>query len=364
MKNLPSLLLTLIISVAFSTLFSEKTQALHLDENGVKWWSVEELLDYSAQVDVEEQAICGGDTNCREELFFNKFENEPKYRALSIFREGRFLVTSINPEEEKLEVFYSDEDPMLKRWGIEEKQPLEHIFLAWFNEPNNQIGNYNYDFPAESQFTNDLHVLYVSNPTISSYPANVPFELPISSTNLKNNQLGRIYLAVFGWQFNAKGSTDYSSCTNDSMYEPGETCKLAFSADHGSTYLPSIKFATQNATPEGPVGNDTALGATQDDPIIETNDESTPTNPESDTTTRPQALQPQATQSQNIQPQTSIKTPNTGSLISPCEKVVEFPWWLGILIIIGNVVVLWFFWPKKSKKLLTKKTRCDKLRTV
>ena len=53
------------------------------------------------------------------------------------------------------------------------------------------------------------------------------------------------------------------------------------------------------------------------------------------------------------------KAPNTGA--QPCmTKSIEFPWWLGALIVIGNVAFLWAFWPKspkKSKKVLDKKSR-------
>ena len=191
MKKIPILLLTLIFSALFSTLFSANTQALYKDADGATWWSVEELLEFSKIADAEEEELCGNNYGCREELFFSRFENEDeRYLALNMLKEGRFWITSINPTEETLKVLYFDEDEMLKRWGIEEKEALDFIFLAWFDSINGQIGNYNHYLPIEPQFSDDLHLLYANyaeSYDIKGFPANTPFELPINSTGLTNN---------------------------------------------------------------------------------------------------------------------------------------------------------------------------------
>lgn len=345
MKKIPIFLLTLTICAAFNTLISAKTQALFIAEDGATWWSVEDLLEFSEIAEAEEEELCGDRQDCREELFFSRFESEDKrYEALEMLKEGRFWVTSVNPTAETLEVLYFDEDEMLKRWGIEEIQPLDFIFLAWFNQINGQIGNYNHYLPIEPQFSDDLHLLYADSADSFSpegYPANTPFELSINSTNLTENTLGYIYIAVFGDSFNSKGYLDYSSCLED--YREGETCELMFSPGRGYSYLPSRETNEQ-----------TESETTEEFEIASQVETESP----DETETEDLGIVRKITESENRPKLDSIKAPNTGgNIASSCEKVVEFPWWLGILLIIGNITVLWFFGPKKSIKSLDKKQK-------
>lgn len=335
MKKLVTLFLSIFItSTALASV--SNTSAIHLDEEGNTWWTVEELLDFSETADLEEEALCGNDFNCREELYFSRFESEDKrYGLLNLLKENRFWITSINPTEETLEILYFDEDEMLKRWGIEEHQPLDFIFLAWFDNINGQVGNYDPNLPIEPQFSDDLHLLYADSSEAFStdgFPVNTPFELPIHNTNLNANNLGRIYLAVFGEDYNSKGYLDYSSCLDG--YTEGDTCKLMFSSGKGYSYL----------SPKQGILSENEQGETNDEPLetgslieglgseIGSKEESKPTAKATSPSSSP------------------IKAPNTGKGDNSCEKIVEFPWWLGILIVVGNIVFLWFFGPNFKKR--------------
>lgn len=364
MKKIPILLLTLMFGLIFGIFFPTKAQALSPDESGVAWWSVEELLAFSQFADREEEELCGDDFSCREELLFSRFESEDaRYQILDIFREGRFWITSINPTEETLEVLYFDEDQMLKRWGINEKQPLEFIFLAWFDKINGQIGNYDYNLPIEPQFSDDLHLVYASEATSYSkdgFPTNIPFKLSINSTNLSENHIGRLYIAVFGENYNSKGYLDYSSCLQEVDYKDGTTCKLMFSSGGSYRYLPSRETLLENgqdkteliteetlkgdedeiAIPEDITAEFNGTDAIEEPKVVRDLDK---TKDIKDTKKVESTIKNLAT---NF-PSNSIKAPDTG--VKPCEKVIEFPWWLGILIVIGNIVFLWFFGPNSKK---------------
>ncbi len=345
MKKNPIFLLTLIICSALSTLFSAKTQALYKDANDTSWWSVPELLEFSKVVAAEEEELCGGDFGCREELFFSRFESEDlKYQALEMLREGRFWITSINPTEETLEVLYFDEDQMLKRWGIEEIQPLEFIFIAWFDRINGQIGNYDHNLPIEPQFSDDLHLMYADSAESygeDGFPANQPFKLPINNTNLIEDHVGRLYIATFGENYNSKGYLDYSSCLEN--YEEGETCQLMFSPGQGYRYLSPSKLMSEDDSKDVEIVQIAA--DIEDETKQNTNEEA-----------EEEEIKAEITENTTSEsPVYAIKAPHTGDITSLCEKVVEFPWWLGLLLVIGDITVMWFFWPKKSIKPLDKK---------
>ena len=336
MKKIPIFLLILITCATINLLVPLKTEALYVDDSGTTWWSVEDLLEFSKIAEAEEEALCGDDFDCRNELFFSKFESEDmRYQALEMLKEGRFWITAVNPTAETIEVLYFDEDEMLKRWGYEEIQPLEFIFIAWFDSINGEIGNYNHELPIEPQFSDDLHLLYADSAEPfdeEGFPADKPFGLPINSTNLIDNYLGYLYIATFGENYNSKGYLDYSDCLED--YREGETCKLMFSPGNGYKFLsPREKTIENEQNENNDEGNDGELTGLGEVTYIEA----------------------QTPGEENETVSFSVpEAPNTGNYTGACEKVVEFPWWLTIILVLGNITALWLFLPSKSHKNLKK----------
>ena len=343
MKKILILLLTLIFCASGNTLFSAKTQALHKDENGVNWWFVEELLNLPEK----DNSVDVG------------YEEDEESAALRMLRGGRFWITSIDPSEEIVKVLYFDEDEDLRRWGIEEKQPLDFIFLAWFDHENGEIGNYNHNLPIEPQFSETPHLLYAGDaePFNTEYfPSNQPIELPLNSTNLKDNHLGIIYAATFGENYNSKGYFDYSSCFEN--YEEGDTCELVFSPGHGYAYLP-VKEKTMYVDGLGEITYIEKYPKEENEEVEENIiAEEKPEEKEIE--------EKEKTDDSLIR--NIPKTPNTGNYTNGCEKKVEFPWWIVPILVLGDAAVLWLFLPqksqKKSKKHLTKNLSCDKMGTV
>ncbi|MBQ3433263.1 hypothetical protein IJG22_03150 [Candidatus Saccharibacteria bacterium] len=68
------------------------------------------------------------------------------------------------------------------------------------------------------------------------------------------------------------------------------------------------------------------------------------------------------------------KAPETGKSMKTSNHSIEMPWWFIILNILGALFIIWWFMPirrknhpksqKSSKKVLTKKTDCDKMVSV
>ena len=126
-------------------------------------------------------------------------------------------------------------------------------------------------------------------------------------------------------------------------------CKLMFSGDQWVSYFPP----RNEIEPED--------NTISDEPVDET------TEPTDESTTEPLPItdipaQPSGSNGETgngsatvaeIVSQTltaPLKTPNTGTMASPCgQKTVDFPWWLIFVIALGDMAILWFFLPRKSK---------------
>ena len=360
MKKLP--FISTLIAGALLNIASPLATHATIKYDDTTWYTIPEMLEYKDYAETEISNLCGDDSFCKENYYFQKIETDDRFRSLDSFLGGRFWTTSINPAEETLEAIYFDEDPMLKMWGIEEHQHLDHVFMAWFDKDNFEVGNYNHEFPVEPQFSEEVHLMfadYGENHFEGGFPSNQVFKLDILPSGLKNNHTGHVSLATYGRNYNSKGYFDYSSCLNNPYYELGQSCELVFAEDGWYTYLPSgVVIQSDDKDDSGepdrsapeellPYLDQILAGEDIDiEGIIngstDTSNESEESNETKETLGEPE--------------QTLPKTPNTGDYTRGCEKIVEFPWWLGLLLLIGNSAVLWLFFPKKSKKTLDKKS--------
>ena len=348
MKKLPIALLGLTMCIISQTTASSSVSAMYREPNAT-WWTVPELLEFKQQVEREESEICGNNQGCKEELFFSNLESEDtRYQALEIMLQSRFVVTSINPGQEKIKVIYFDEEPMLKRMGIEEHDPLNHIFMAWFDQDNPAITNYSYQYPYQNQFPDDIHLLYIGDKesySSTGFPANQEFELPIQPTGLSNNQLASIKVATFANQYNSMGQANYLSCTREYDYEAEVGCQMMYSAEQGSRYFPPRETIEQNQT------NFTDTPNTENPDILASGIPETKELGDSTILNHDDTNEIVVTSLKNTNEPTdfAIKVPETGTLTNECNKVVEFPWWLALLLMLGNATLLWLFWPKNQK---------------
>ena len=350
MRKIPTALLVILtVSIANLAILRQNSFALY-QENDIIWWSIDELMEFSRQVDTETEAICGDNISCRQEYYFNNLEGDnPKYRALNRLYQTQFRITSINPEAETMEVLFLDQNPMLRQMGINDGHyPLDYIFMAWFYQHNPNITNYYYAYPDEGQFPDDLHIIYSSGEYQGGiFPSNQKFSLPINQTNLSENPLGRIYVATFGEQYNSKGSIDYASCLRDPDYIPGKGCQLMISADYGEQFFPSKSTTLQNDELNINDTEENYQNHTEETENVEGyGSANSNTETLSDSFNNVKIL---SNDSKILETPSVIKTPETGTFTPECNKVVEFPWWLALLLILGNTILLWLFWPKSQK---------------
>jgi hypothetical protein len=247
--------------------------------------------------------------------------------------------------------------------GIEEYADLTHIYFGWFDDWSGQI--YNYDRDQFASGLPGLHTMYVGDETDYGpgwLPAWEEIELSVAGSDLAQNTSGKIdYAAFAGSHFNAQGYFDISSCLNAPDYEVGMECKLMFSGDQWASYFPP----RNEIEPEDNTVSDESI----DEPV----------DPTAEPISEPTSEQPTSTENASEQPNNShgeignndaptievvsqaqvlaepIKAPNTGTMTNPCsQKTIEFPWWLIIVIALGNTIILWLFRPQKYHKSFKK----------
>ena len=239
MKKIPKTLLTLTPMLLLGT--TSPTYAA-FRENDTVWWSVEEMIDFYHEVEQEKEATCGENQECKMEYDFSLFEKDEKYQALHNFAETQVWLTSINPGEETIKVFYFDEDTMLKHMGIREIISLEQLYFGWVEDWQGQIFNYDHDYFNDGDLPGN-HPMYDGNINKNGrnwLPAMEEVELSVAGSNLVNNNHGRIDYAAYAEEnkFNAQGSFDYSNCLKASDYEIGVECKMYVSADQWVAFFP------------------------------------------------------------------------------------------------------------------------------
>ena len=240
MNKIPKLLLTILTIYLIGAPFRPVSAAMK--DKGTTWWSVEEMIAFYQEVEVEKEAECGSNQDCRMEFDFNLFEKGEKYQALHNFTEGQVWLTSINPGEEIIKVFYFDDEMMLRHMGIEEKISLEHLYFGWVEDWHGQIFSYDHDYFNNGDLPGN-HPMYDGSAEKDGegwLPAWEEVELSVAGSNLVDNTHGRIDYAVYAERnmFNAQGSFDYSNCLRSPDYEVGMECKMYVSADQWVAFFP------------------------------------------------------------------------------------------------------------------------------
>ncbi len=250
MKRIPKILIS---SLMLSSVFIPPSPTFAaIADKGTTWWSVEELLEFNEEVELEKAAECGDDEECKMEFGFTMFDRGPKYSALNSLLDAQIWVTSVNPAEETIKVLFFDDEMMLKHMGIEEKIHLEHLYVGWVEEWSGQIFNYDHDRFIGGSITGN-HPMYDGNSEVDGedwIPAWEEYELSVAGSNLIDNTHGRIDYAVFAKNnmFNAQGSFDYLSCLNAADYQEGMECKMYISGDQGVSYFPPREQIVEQST--------------------------------------------------------------------------------------------------------------------
>ncbi len=360
-KKIPCLLLAL----AISTLVTTVPNSSFAESRAM--WTIDEMATLKAEIDAEDDLICIGDWECEERLFFERLDSGNEiYRALDEFNMSDLIISSINPSTETISLYFQDKDQMMKMMGIDSSRSLSEVYMFWLEDgmigpAKDTIDIYNYSKDVKDGNNIDgLHPLISKNEDrdgVNWLPPKTEVYYSVVGSNLMDNEEGIIYFTVNASGF-IIGLKDYSTCIKSPDYVEGMECRLMFSGS-GPVYVPSFVDSADSSI-EDPViepvsdlmpdstadgfGSATLIGQTSsstDLPITGLSfvaDESIDEEPTS--------------LKINYDTSAELKAPETGSYTYPaevCNREVNIPWWLIAIILVGNMLFVWWFMPKSQK---------------
>ena len=346
MKKPLLFILTLALSLAGNILFSAKTQALSTDEK--TWYTIAELVEYQKELEAEGVGIQNG--------FIHR--EDDKSRALANYMGMPLSITSFNPSTGTITVHYQ---------GNFLNENLKNLHIARFN-----AGDPDYAFNETARYSLPLkpstRLAVSEREEINGegwLPPNQEITFQMIDANFEDD-IDPVFWFFFDTNSNSWGGQyHFRDCLESPDYREGMDCRLVFTKER-PLYIPAepepepISSEPIITKPIAPVVPEPVVyESTMPEPAV-----TKPIAPEPIVTIAPlisqSTSQPapnpiaplvattQATQTISQTPN-QIEIPNLGETCHK-ERAVIFPWWLIILMLIGDAAVLWLFWPKNSKK--------------
>ena len=358
----------LLISTFISSLILANSTFATTFVDGTEYWSVEELLVLNANYADEVRLHCPRlnfeeeyeyyacidnyywDTHINQETG-EWIEETPEEMALSQFRSGNtFYLTSINPSTGVVRAVFQDLPWSFGGAVFDRKWSLDRFYFFWSEADD----NYYKVYQTPEEFKNGTassadHIMFFGDSSENGedwfianreleFPSNGPIDLAkvqgyyFYADAVNQGEIGPSNSAMF----------DLDQCTSSPKYVDGMECRLMFAPTEGQVYLP---FGPENKEYyEVPYKSLYIQSESSADPESTTD----PEQPISDT-------EPISTPDDSSLEQSSISTtsntvtpsaPNTGvnrELV--CEKTIEFPWWITLLVALGEVLIIWWFTP-------------------
>ena len=228
MKKLPLFLVGLI--PAFLT---TNVNAVVLND-GIEWWTPQELATHFIEKNTEREAICGGDSTCHDAVLNELMEKDTLYRTgFNLFIETRFIISSINRGNGTVEIFFNNDDVNISKYNPGWRDTdLRTLFISWFDENPNQIyelTDNNLFFPDENR-----HTLY--SETHETMGVGWLPSQKFLSIQLSGNLDETDYIAYYARSgiFYTRKILDISNCTKNSNWG---SCDLLISKDGEMHYF-------------------------------------------------------------------------------------------------------------------------------
>ncbi|MCQ2049703.1 MAG: hypothetical protein MJZ22_01675 [Candidatus Saccharibacteria bacterium] len=289
--------------------------------------------------------------------------------AKEVFDGLIFGITSINREKGEISVIFHDKDMMLERFGIHEQGVLNELAMVWIKD-RSDYPRY-VDFLRSGEENSNISTIYYGNSEVHGagwLPANTEVTLDVSGADLAHNASGIIDFSISVDPLGGSGGVDYSMCYSDPEYVLGADCKLRISEDMKIGYFPVVREEILSIE-EDEVAEE--LGEVDDADIdenieneavdvtkeilsitLENNDEKIKNVvKETENAQRNYAEKGNVDSKMDIQiadsdDNSEIDIPIAGG---ECGRQIIFPWWILVLIILGDIVVMWLFWPENGK---------------
>lgn len=340
----------IVLVVVFACLFNNTpVEAISVDNEGREWWNFFEVLEIAENNYDDIVRVCGrDDMECMFSLYDRKNNDVPKNNMF--YGEVSLSMISVNPSTGNAEFYFNSSPSDIFSYHNNGVIEIEHIWIAGpLNDNNlkdvivvNSNNTHIYDDVFyDSDSFNDMEVVLLNN-----------------ENGLTGGETVRsmIYWVIKTRNYGVSyGVFDYSSCFGGE-YEDGMVCRLMLSSDGEQKYIPTNSENGDNH--EGIDDYDEEVGQESDEEEnIVMEEEQVSSKDEGDVLIKNavegKILDKDTTTYNDIEEvdEEEVELPFAGStmLVRRDRVVGEFPWWLTVLILVGGVLFLWLFWPKKCK---------------
>ena len=394
------ILLFIVFTTVNSAFFGQKTVSASAVIDNKEYWSIKELLEYEPTAIALHDSTCGDDNDCKIKIYYEQDDYHVGgiYSAWRAFKDNRLLVTSINPVADSFRIFYQNESLIFKYLGMYEwPESLNEISAVWLDENASfywdETENLSQPYPwyvvaqRNGKDTNGVHFLLSEDNEKQPYgwfPENQEVEFHDVSYSLEQNKQNIIYAEMHSEQMYFLNIADYSGCLASPYYQNGMECRLLFS-EAGFLYEPYwpdedtiTRIPTSNSMPDAAENNSSSAESTVGDlatsndsenkTVIDTNNSSI--SEDKITTGEPiidnilhiseskqtELANTEETIEENshvalqvLDPDANEPALDTFRKEGNCTNIIDFPWWLIVVLIVGDILIVCLFLPTCKK---------------
>ncbi len=394
MAKIPLAVSTALISTVFLTgLATPSVHATGTLEDGLKYWTIQDIIEYGIGAEAERTALCGNDASCKEQYYYEHMdggEDRTRYQLLDRFNSTRIWLTSINPSTGEAKFLYQGTDGWEVAMGHNVvPQNLNELYFVWLQDDavDKYYSNSWFD-PAREHYvpdyvdeilsgelppdTHEIFSYNIERDGYIAYPERTEISFTVSgNANLGANADGAVYYSNMVGGLRTHGVYNYSSCLNNPNYKEGMECRFVFTEDYFQIFVPfnadgTLATAGSQSEPEPELttepepepinditpstGDNTGNSGDNNQDIPEeielTNNNETPDGVNK-TDNQAENREDTIVIADKSINSPDITTPNTGQPTNDNgeKSAPVFPWWLTIILVINGAMLVWLFWP-------------------
>lgn len=354
MKKL--LYIFIIIGIMGGSLAGKAVMGLEGGESEMPIWQVNELNELWKQERAIRDAQCLGDFNCEQEIY-SKGVVDLKYRAMSQLLHFKTVATAINPGEKVVKILFMGGDGIYSQWG---KDRVKRIKIAWTEDGDKGLANNLVEF-----FDNrDMKIIYDGSEVELGrdwIPHNEEFTVTVpEEANLMNNRMGIFTIGAKGGLFTENRVVDYGECLRDSRYREGMECVAYYSGQGDVRYKLNVEndevggeiADEENLVEPGDLSELVEFKESDESKILTSAEVKKGLMPIKKVKERRKGVDGAVALMQVAEPVKEIKKVDDVDLPlsgCSCAEKGEFPWWLVVVLIAGDILVMWWFWPHRQE---------------
>lgn len=400
-KSLPLLSTLILTAGGLGLMNTSSVSAIVETPEGETLYTMEDVIAMNTEMNALISENCGTDLmDCGRDFFDSQTYTTPKYKALDYYLNSNILITSLTPSTGRLKIFYNNVDGMMRWYGPSNRE-LISLHMGWSElSPEDTSATFVYA-PALSELETVpdwYHFIYSSTPGVNDTTI-----IPQSETEIQSVTGSMDNLATGGGiQFTTQeingglssGWFFVDSCFNSPYYRDGLECRLTFTDNYRTKFIPYKNGVPVWLAPDDSVGDTTTDGtvtennstspstiahqsesASNDTQIIyvtttsSTSDVST--SPSTSTSTIPNYVayttdstttptttdekdmkkdsdNPDVKEEKSESPESNFSVPLSGEGQTTCAT--DFPWWFILLVLGIDAVIMFIIWPKTRQQ--------------